>query len=145
MKKNLNKGINYLMYCAGLLVTVTGFALAWKLKRGTELLGLNRHEWGDIHLWVGVVLAVAIVAHLVLHWRWIWQVASKRVPWVAWVGIAPPILACLVVLSLPLDRPNSSMATRTQELKPPTPSVEVPTDEDDRPHHSKHGKRRYRR
>lgn len=142
MKNRINKGINYLLYCAGLLVTATGVALAWKLKRGTELLGLSRHEWGDIHLWVGVILAVAVVAHLVLHWRWIWQVASKRVPWLAWAGIAPPLIVCLAVLSLPVNVKSPRMASTTPELNTAQPSAEASTDEVPRPRHGKHGKRR---
>lgn len=149
---NINKGINFVMYCAGLLVTGTGLALAWKFPHGSQrqgitLLGLSPHEWGDIHLWAGVFLAAAIVVHLILHWRWIWQVASKRVPWKAWVGIALPMIACLGLLALPMDQPDRRMAEAHSELNEPSPAqtAVVSTDESSRPHHSVRGKDRHYR
>ena len=152
MKTNINKGINFAMYCAGLLVTGTGFALAWKpphgsQRQGTTLLGLSRHEWGDIHLWAGVFLAAAIVVHLILHWRWIWQVASKRVPCLAWAGIALPIVACLVLLVLPMDQPDRRMVNAPSELNGAAQiqTAVASTDEIDRQHHSTRGKDRYSR
>ena len=149
---NINKGINFAMYCAGLLVTGTGLALAWKLPhgsqgRGTTLLGLSRHEWGDVHLWAGVFLAAAIVVHLVLHWRWIWQVASRRVPWKAWAGIALPMIACLGLLALPMDQSDRRMAnalSKSDELSPAQAAV-VSTDENSRPNHSVRGNDRHHR
>lgn len=35
------------------------------------LLGLTRHEWGDIHFYVSLVLVALLAAHIVLHWTWI--------------------------------------------------------------------------
>jgi hypothetical protein len=32
---------------------------------------LGMGEWGDIHLWLGIVFVVLMLAHLVLHWDWI--------------------------------------------------------------------------
>jgi len=34
-------------------------------------LGLHRHQWGDIHLWLSIALVVLVVIHVVLHWNWI--------------------------------------------------------------------------
>jgi hypothetical protein len=36
-----------------------------------ELLGMRRHDWGDIHLWLGITFVVLMLAHLILHWSWI--------------------------------------------------------------------------
>jgi len=36
-----------------------------------QLLGLGRHDWGDIHFWFAVGFIVLMVVHLVLHWGWI--------------------------------------------------------------------------
>jgi uncharacterized protein DUF4405 len=35
------------------------------------LSGLDRHQWGLIHLVVGLVLLVLLVIHIVLHWNWL--------------------------------------------------------------------------
>jgi hypothetical protein len=34
-----------------------------------ELFGLDRHEWGAIHLYVGYVMIALVVLHIVLHWN----------------------------------------------------------------------------
>ncbi len=69
------------------LVT-TGTILEWVLPPGSgglgqelhggqgrehikEFLGLNRHGWGHVHLWLGVIFVVLMVVHLVLHWSWL--------------------------------------------------------------------------
>ena len=38
--------------------------------RGTalRLLGLERHEWGAIHMWIGISLLAILVLHIILHW-----------------------------------------------------------------------------
>ncbi len=36
-----------------------------------ELLGMGRHDWGEVHLWLGIVFIVLMLVHLVLHWTWI--------------------------------------------------------------------------
>jgi hypothetical protein len=35
------------------------------------LWGWDRHEWGELHFWLAVLLVVALVIHLIQHWRWI--------------------------------------------------------------------------
>jgi hypothetical protein len=35
------------------------------------LFGYGRHDWGAIHDLAGVIMIIAVLIHLVLHWRWI--------------------------------------------------------------------------
>jgi hypothetical protein len=35
------------------------------------LWGLTRHEWGDVHYYIALVLMAILAFHLVLHWKWI--------------------------------------------------------------------------
>jgi len=35
------------------------------------LMGMTRHEWGDVHFWISMSLVAMLLLHLVLHWRWI--------------------------------------------------------------------------
>jgi len=32
---------------------------------------MNRHEWGEIHFYLGLSLLALILIHLILHWSWI--------------------------------------------------------------------------
>lgn len=43
----------------------------------TSIMGLGRHDWGDVHFWASIIFAAAIVIHLVLHWNWIAGVFQK--------------------------------------------------------------------
>jgi len=36
-----------------------------------ELLGMGRHDWGEVHLWLGTIFVVLMLVHLVLHWGWV--------------------------------------------------------------------------
>lgn len=84
--------INFVVDLAGFLVllclVITGSIVHWVLPPGTggrgrelsggqgreqvkELLGMGRHDWGDIHLWLGITFVVLMAVHLILHWSWI--------------------------------------------------------------------------
>ena len=68
-----------------LALLVTGVILKYGLPPGSgrghgwgrhhggprELLGLRRHEWGDVHFWIAVSLVAVLLLHLALHWGWI--------------------------------------------------------------------------
>ena len=57
-----------------------GFLMKWVLVpgylrnaiygRGVELywLGLDRHQWGTVHLYMGVATLAFLILHVVLHW-----------------------------------------------------------------------------
>jgi len=71
------------------LLMITGFVLKFQLPPGSGRLikeklgrgaldrpldllwGLTRHEWGEIHLWLGLFLILAMILHLAIHWKWI--------------------------------------------------------------------------
>lgn len=38
----------------------------------------ERSTWSDLHMWGGVLMIIAAIIHLVIHWRWVTQM-SKRV------------------------------------------------------------------
>ena len=37
----------------------------------TEILGIGRAIWSDLHTWVSLVMIAGVLIHLVLHWDWI--------------------------------------------------------------------------
>jgi len=38
--------------------------------QGLILWGMNRHQFGDIHMYLGIALLILTGLHLWLHWRW---------------------------------------------------------------------------
>ena len=78
-KMSLNIIIDFVMLMAMALVSISGFILeivipsrhAVRFQDATpwcsRLLGLGRHDWGNIHLWAGVVLVTLLAIHFLLH------------------------------------------------------------------------------
>ena len=74
-----------------LLLAATGTIMRWVLPPGSgggqghgssfrggrgsdeikELLGLGRHDWGDVHFTLAVLFVFLILVHTILHWTWI--------------------------------------------------------------------------
>jgi len=50
------------------------------LQSDKYFLGLHRHEWGDIHLYLSIFLLILMTIHLLLNWTWIIQTTKKYFP-----------------------------------------------------------------
>ena len=82
-KANLNFVIDALMFLCMTAIAGLGFLMKYVLLPGREstikygrrvdlsLLGLDRHDWGAIHLYLGFLLLALLVLHIVLHWNMI--------------------------------------------------------------------------
>ncbi|MCC5877538.1 MAG: DUF4405 domain-containing protein [Candidatus Sumerlaeia bacterium] len=78
--------INYILDSLAFLLVVflllTGLLMGFTLPAGSGramVLGLSRHEWGEIHLWGALLFMAVIVVHLLLHWRWIVSMTTGKV------------------------------------------------------------------
>ncbi len=74
--------VDVLAFCAFVLLTTTGLIERYLLPPGTgrfqSLWGLDRHQWGNVHYWVALVLMAALALHILLHWKWIVCVVRGR-------------------------------------------------------------------
>jgi len=84
MKKNtLKYFIDTLLFIDMSSIAVLGLLLGFVIPKGKVqssnkyFLGLHRHEWGDIHLYLSLFLLVLLVFHIWFNWTWIVQ-ATKR-------------------------------------------------------------------
>ena len=82
MRASANFLIDAVAFVGFVFLAATGVLLHFVLPPGSghfaTLWGLDRHEWGMIHLWVAVALFAAMTLHLFLHWRWIVCVVRGR-------------------------------------------------------------------
>lgn len=64
-------------------IAAIGFLLAFVIPKGRVaqgskfFLGLHRHDWGDIHLSLSILLLLFLIIHLWFNWTWIVQ-ATRR-------------------------------------------------------------------
>ncbi len=84
MKKNFIKYlIDVILFVDICSIAGIGLLLAFVIPEGRAsraskyFLGLHRHEWGEIHLFLSILLLALLVLHLWLNWTWIVQSSKK--------------------------------------------------------------------
>jgi hypothetical protein len=64
-------------------ISVVGILLGFVIPKGRVpdedkyFLGLHRHEWGSIHLYLSLLMLVLLIVHIWLNWRWVEQVSRR--------------------------------------------------------------------
>jgi len=83
-------------------VLIPGFQRWEVYGRNVELLfwGMDRHEWGTIHLCLGGAFVALLVLHLVLHWGAIVALCRRLIPHRALRYLTATILVVLTALLL---------------------------------------------
>lgn len=119
----LPRVLNFLLWLSFCAMSGTGLLLSFRLPpgsqggRGLTALGWDRHEWGGVHSWISYFFIVAILLHLALHWRWLWQVAARKRSWPMWIGIGSGLILMLILIFQPIQRDPQFPANRPQYQK----------------------------
>lgn len=91
-KMLLNIIIDFVMLIAMALVSISGFILEIVIPSryavrfqsvtpwSSHLFGLGRHDWGNIHLWAGVVLLTLLAIHILSHINMVSAFVKKKCP-----------------------------------------------------------------
>ena len=84
MKRNsINFWVDILAMLAVLGLVITGAVMLWHLPpgykggHGITLWGWGRHDFGALHLWLGVAFLVLVTVHLILHWAWVCATTAR--------------------------------------------------------------------
>ncbi len=112
-RAKLNFVIDALMFLCMAAIAGLGFLMKYVLVPGREtpllygrrvdlfFLGLDRHAWGAIHLYLGFVLLALLALHIVLHWQMIPGLFARLVGnapkrWL--IGLSYVALAAILLL-----------------------------------------------
>ena len=102
-KNPINKWLNLGLYLVVCFLFGTGIVMWLRLPPGQgrrhrggrgdgegprELLGLDRHEWGDWHTYAALALVALTVVHLAMNWAWMMKIAGGRHRWRLIAGLA---------------------------------------------------------
>ncbi len=91
-KPKFNFIIDAAMFLCLMAMAGLGFLMRYFLPSGRDAwatygsnlqfswLGWDRHDWGDIHLYLGFILLMLLVLHIILHWRQILGLFHRVVP-----------------------------------------------------------------
>lgn len=110
LKNTLMRLVNLLLYLSFCGLVGTGALLTWKLMPGSrgggglQVLDMTRHEWGDIHFWLGVTMTAGIIAHLMLNWQWLKKIAAKSIPWRLILGLGVGLVIIVGIYLLPAEK-----------------------------------------
>jgi hypothetical protein len=84
LKKNaLKYFINVTLFIDLTSIAVLGLLLGFVIPKGqgrsfqNYFLGLYRHEWADIHLYLSLLFLILLVFHVWFNWTWVIQ-STKR-------------------------------------------------------------------
>lgn len=85
-KLKTNIIIDILMMVSFAVMSVTGCIMEYMPTcsggkgHGAPILGLGRHDWGDVHLWAAIATMVFLILHIVLHWSMVDAFFKKQIP-----------------------------------------------------------------
>lgn len=115
-KSKVNFSLNAAMFLVMTFMASSGILMKYVLLPGSQrqdkfgrnvdlfLFGMDRHEWGTIHLVAGLVLLSLLAVHIALHWkeitgvfsRWFRSLGQRKV--LTWIFL----IICALILALPL-------------------------------------------
>jgi H+/Cl- antiporter ClcA len=109
MKNLVHRVLNLLLYVAFCAMVGTGLLLAYhpppgnRGGNGLTVLDMDRHEWGNVHLWISYIVIAAVIAHLGMNWTWLKKIATSMQPLRLWGGLLVGIVIIVALLLLPVN------------------------------------------
>ena len=87
-----------------IFVVSTGVLMRYVLPprsgQSIEILGMSRHEWGDLHFYITLIFLIILSVHLFLHWKFFRNLFIGNTDGVDLSRLLLGIVAFLAVLAL---------------------------------------------
>ena len=108
------KVANYLLYLVTCCLAGIGLVLQYKLpsggqSRGLILLGLKRHDWAEIHFFLGIAFVLIALGHLVLNRSWVAKVANSGNRTLLLLSIVFGLFFLVAPLLVPTEEDNKAI------------------------------------
>jgi hypothetical protein len=100
--------LDLLLYLSFCLLSGTGLLIALRLPpgfkggHGLTVLGLSRHEWGDLHTWIAYLFIALLALHLAVNWSWLVKCAASGRLWRLALGLGAGMLVICAFFVLPV-------------------------------------------
>jgi len=100
---------NIVLYLAFSFLIGSGLVMLYRIppcSRGDDtgtVLGLGRHDWGDLHWYVALGMVAMMLVHLVVNRVWLTKIAAKGGSWKLWGGLALGVLMVGGLFAMPID------------------------------------------
>lgn len=153
MKRNtLNYLLDGILALVMLGLLATGLLMRFVLPPRSgrlQLWGWDRHDFGDLHYWLVILLLAALLAHLALHWQWICLTTAKLLrPGRNSTPIKPlsrnligaGVLTAMIALSFGFVHLANKQVTNPRPTN--DPSIQSSQPETGHPNRPRHGQRR---
>lgn len=75
-KTKINYWVDLVIALAFVFSAVSGIIFLFPIS-GSPVLGISYNIWDRIHTWGSLLMIVGVLAHLVLHWKWIVAMTKK--------------------------------------------------------------------
>jgi hypothetical protein len=128
-RSTTNFVVDIIAFAAMMLLGSTGALIRYVLPPGSghfsQLWGMDRHRWGQIHFWIAVVLLCTVALHIILHWQWIVSMICGRSGSRPRVRIGVTVVGLMVLVGL-MAAPFFGQIQQTGEPPHRTQSKEHP-------------------
>lgn len=75
-KTKINYWVDLVIALAFVLSAVSGIVFLFPIS-GSTVVGVSYNIWDQIHIWGSLLMIAGVLAHLVLHWKWLLAMTKK--------------------------------------------------------------------
>lgn len=115
--------IDVVAFIAFLFLTSSGILLRYLLLPGSgrwsEVWGMTRHQWGEVHFWIAIAFFAVLALHLLQHWRFILGLFRGHLKEALQLRVALGLLGLVAVILLAFAPLISQVQVDESRNEPP--------------------------